>query len=693
MIHEELPQNPAPEIAQSEPTVMPTVVGGPTPGEGEVAITDTGSSFDDTLAFEISEFTGDAARANFALTDIEGGVEFSINVVEPLADLNGVFFNLADNSLISGLSAQGTDVTDSAFGSNIDSVGNAVITPESFEAGVAIGTAGIGTDDIQSTTFTLSHTSEELNLDSFLGEAFGVRLTSVGDSRNGSSKLAGTAPTEMDSPDDGNGGETSDSVIIGISTGEFSQPSDPDDNAEIELSDVNGGTSNRFEWGVAVEDSFTSILQFDGADYFGAKSSEPFKVGQIFYRNGTIEGDTGFDGEFGFAVELDIDGLEADPAPFEFAFDILNTPNETGDPVEDADRLRFVTSGLSPQTFEFDGKTYTLELLGFSQDGGESFEEGFDSPEEGFDIASLYGKLIQVSGGDGDDDGGGGTDFSSLFVSLSSEITISLQSANAVFIGGDGSGEGAVAGSAFLSRTQLSTFWSLRTSTTIGFLNEEFTQLPEGDADLDDIDDSGEVAVGSEGDDNISGSQDSDAIVCGDGDDQVDGDGGNDHLLGQEGDDSVEGNEGNDLMNGNQGNDMVMGGDGDDIARGGQGNDMVMGGEGNDQIFGDYGDDVLIGGGGSDNFVLRTQTDINLQAALSLDFITDFEFGVDRIAIDSETSLKYEVGDFNGDGADDVGIQLEAGFLIGVVLNTTDMAAVQESVDTVPEGDFLLSAS
>ncbi len=354
---------------------------------------------------------------------------------------------------------------------------------------------------------------------------------------------------------------------------------------------------------------------------------------------------------------------------------------------------------MSPQTFEFDGKTYTLELLGFSQDGGESFEEGFDSPEEGFDIASLYGKLIQVSGGDGDDDddggvgGGGGADLSSLFVSLSSEITISLQSASATFIGGDGSGEGAIAGSAFLSRTQLSTFWSLRTSTTLGFLNEELTQLPEGDSDLDDIDDSGEVAVGSEGDDNISGSQDSDAIVCGDGDDQVDGDGGNDHLLGQEGDDSVEGNEGNDLMNGNQGNDRVMGGDGDDIARGGQGNDMVMGGDGNDQLFGDYGDDVLIGGGGSDNFVLRTQTDINLQAALSLDFITDFEFGVDRIALDSETSLKYEVGDFNGDGAEDVGIQLEAGFLIGVVLNTTDMEAVQASVDTVPAGDFLLSAS
>jgi Ca2+-binding RTX toxin-like protein len=492
-------------------------------------------------------------------------------------------------------------------------------------------------------------------------------------------------------------------AIIGVSSGEFDDPEDPEEDAVFEIVGANGGTDNRFEWGEAVEDSFASLLQFDGADFFGAKPQEEFKIGQIFYRNGTIESGTGFNGEFGFSIDLDIEGLEEDPAPFDFFFDILNTPNDSGDPVEDADRLRFVTSGLSPQTFEFDGNTYTLELLGFSQDGGDSFEDGFDSPEEGFDIASLYGKLIQVSSGDDDDDddddddgngGGGGSDpTGSLFVSLETNIFISLQAAGAEFIGGDSDGEGAIAGSTFLSKTQLNTFWSRRTSTTLAFINDDLNQLPEGEVDLDDVEDGGEVAVGSDGDDDISGTEDGDAIVSGDGDDHVNGEGGNDHMLGQEGDDSVEGSEGNDLMNGNQGNDMVMGGDGDDITRGGQGNDMVMGGEGNDNLFGDYGDDILMGGGGNDNFVLRTQTDVNLQAALSLDFIADFEFGVDRIGLDSEVSLTYEVGDFNGDGVNDVGIQLEAGFLIGAVLNTEDMDAVKESVDTVPEGDFLLGAS
>jgi hypothetical protein len=60
-------------------------------------------------------------------------------------------------------------------------------------------------DDIQSTSFTLSHDTQELSLNNFLAQDFAVRLTSVGEidgSRADSVKIGGTAPDAPTSVDD-----------------------------------------------------------------------------------------------------------------------------------------------------------------------------------------------------------------------------------------------------------------------------------------------------------------------------------------------------------------------------------------------------------------------------------------------------------------------------------------------------------
>lgn len=57
------------------------------------------------------------------------------------------------------------------------------MNPKSFNGGVAIGTAGIGKDDISSTSFTLT-ADGVITL-----KTLGARLQSVGPSRSGSSKL------------------------------------------------------------------------------------------------------------------------------------------------------------------------------------------------------------------------------------------------------------------------------------------------------------------------------------------------------------------------------------------------------------------------------------------------------------------------------------------------------------------------
>jgi hypothetical protein len=78
-------------------------------------------------------------------------------------------------------------------GSNLNGGGS----PCFCDIGIEIGSPGIGKDDIQSVTFTLSHDSESLDISLFEDQDFGVRATSVGDaggSRNRSSKLIGVVP-------------------------------------------------------------------------------------------------------------------------------------------------------------------------------------------------------------------------------------------------------------------------------------------------------------------------------------------------------------------------------------------------------------------------------------------------------------------------------------------------------------------
>jgi Ca2+-binding RTX toxin-like protein len=517
-------------------------------------------------------------------------------------------------------------------------------------------------------------------------------------------------PTDDDTMGGGSGDDTmgggsgDDTVIVGVSTGTFFEPPDITSESVINLTSVNGGTDNRFQWGVGVPGSFPSVLQFDGGDLFGAKSNQPFKIGQIFYQNGTINLPSGFDGEFAFSVNLDIDGVENDPDPFVYFFDILNTDNTTGDPVEDADVLRFSGSGLTPQTFELDDKTYTLQLLGFSQDGGSTFANGFDSPEEGFDIANLYGRLIQVSDGDdddddddngnpggGDDDGGnnGGVSASaSYFVNLDINVVVNLQVAGAIFIQGT---NGAVAGSvAFQNALQFNLIWQIGVSAAISFSSTSTFNLEDAGITTIDLDAANITdVIGSDGDDSVTGTDTNNAIDGGDGDDDISGDDGNDVLVGGFGADSLDGGVGTDCVYGNEGDDTISGGSGNDLVRGGKGNDFVDGGDGEDVISGESGFDILTGGGGQDTFILQVTFDAN-EATFSTDFITDFTFGEDLICLNANVVVTFEVGDFNVDGTDDVGIKLDNGSFIGFVLGTSNVSQVQQAAGIIPDGDFAI---
>lgn len=155
-----------------------------------------------TIDLVTTPFTGTDTAVRIAMTEDGGDILFTVTVEQGLADLRGVYLNLADDSLLDPdlLEVEGEFVTDRQFlsdgvidlgqGSNLHGGGS----PCPCDIGVELGTPGIGKDDILSTSFVLSHESVDLALFHFSEQLLGVRVTSVGpdpDSRGGSAKLGG----------------------------------------------------------------------------------------------------------------------------------------------------------------------------------------------------------------------------------------------------------------------------------------------------------------------------------------------------------------------------------------------------------------------------------------------------------------------------------------------------------------------
>ncbi|MFZ8340978.1 hypothetical protein ACO1LU_14445, partial [Staphylococcus aureus] len=83
------------------------------------------------------------------------------------------------------------------------------------------------------------------------------------------------------------------------------------------------------------------------------------------------------------------------------------------------------------------------------------------------------------------------------------------------------------------------------------------------------------------------------------------------------------------------------GGNGNDFLYGEDGNDTLDGGNGSDTIRGGQGDDVLTGGTDSatDYFVFTNANNATSSAQLNFgnDIITDFQHGIDKIALEGGT--------------------------------------------------------
>lgn len=153
------------------------------------------------------------------ITEADGALKFSVTQEGGIiGDLRGLFFDLntlADGALAKTLSiseqtassllkAGDDSIKDLGNGANM----NGLVSSNGdggFDAGIVIGTAGLGSDDIRSFGFTLKSSSRSLTLDDFANVDFGVRLTSVGNvsgARADSSKLLETTGFAVDAVND-----------------------------------------------------------------------------------------------------------------------------------------------------------------------------------------------------------------------------------------------------------------------------------------------------------------------------------------------------------------------------------------------------------------------------------------------------------------------------------------------------------
>jgi hypothetical protein len=78
---------------------------------------------------------------------------------------------------------------------------------------------------------------------------------------------------------------------------------------------------------------------------------------------------------------------------FNYNFNLTVTPNPTGDPILDGDFLTF-PNGVPTTTFNVGGDEFTLELVGFSRDNGQTIIEAFSLPEGQSTSALLYARII-----------------------------------------------------------------------------------------------------------------------------------------------------------------------------------------------------------------------------------------------------------------------------------------------------------
>ena len=437
-----------------------------------------------------------------------------------------------------------------------------------------------------------------------------------------------------------------------------------------------GAAGNKISLGTP---EFASFVQFDGTN-FSTGTDSNFTLGKLTYQNGETDGGSEPKGDIPLNIALSVTQPESNTQTFKFVVKNQVTVNSTRNAVLDGDRLLFSGAGLSKDRIKVAGVEYTLDLFGFTSDGGKSTVGQFDSPEGTTATATLLGKIIPVTifTGLGEGSKGLGNKFGETWNGFKNTIA--------------DAGNGILRGGVYLLQEASRTIRSAsqvnpptNTGTTFQITQSIMAENPGG-------------VQGSDNNEKILGSPVADVVFAARGADTIEGAVGNDYLRGGKGSDRILGDDGNDILNGNEGDDFISGSAGNDLVRGGQNNDEIFGNDGDDILIGEKGTDRLTGGSGTDVFILRTDTGIEETNPATADWLLDFNAGEgDLIGINGGVPidiLTFTPTDVNLDGIADTIIQYtETNEIFGVYTNifgvviNTQPDIVKNALFTIPLND------
>ncbi|GAB4289339.1 MAG: hypothetical protein Fur0025_23740 [Oscillatoriaceae cyanobacterium] len=444
-----------------------------------------------------------------------------------------------------------------------------------------------------------------------------------------------------------------------------------------------GNGSNKLSLGTPGNSE--SFVTFDGNNFLTGENIL-FPIGEMTYQNGQTVSGTGPFGDFPLNIELSLTKPLEYEQYFTFLLNNQVTDNTTGDPVLDGDRLLF-SEQVSRERFTYQGKEYTVDLFGFSKDGGQNVVGQFDSPEDSTATADLYAKIVPVSFF------GLATSVAELGDDFGNNVRETVDGIKNTY---NDAVNGILRGLYFiLPSNSPRPRMALNDGDTQAVASGGFQMT----ADLMAENPGG--VIGSENNDQIIGSEVTDVVFASGGADNVDGGMSNDYLRGGKDNDRLLGGDSNDILNGNEGDDFISGGPGNDLVRGGQGNDEIFGDDGNDILIAERGTDILTGGTGADIFILRSDTGEEETNSATADWILDFNPNEgDRIGINEGIPtdiLTLTPADVNQDGTADTIIQYTENNdiiglytnIFGVAINTTP-EIVQTALFTLPLNDSIM---
>jgi Ca2+-binding RTX toxin-like protein len=481
----------------------------------------------------------------------DGKLNFKIDVADvgtnaadkaDIADLRGLFFTVADESLLAGLSVTGQHVAEKVISANsVTKVNNDVTMSGEvgkqygpFDVGIEFGSQGMSKDDIQHTEFTLS-SSKALTLDLVLQQNFGVRMTSVslnGQGREESLKLGATAPSlpthetpGSEDPTDGDPGTEppgtddpgseepgTEDPGDGVPGGEEPSPEEPSEQPVpgisyddlIEAGDgndtIHGGLGNDEMQGEGGDDLIVGG-QDNGTLTWGGGLS--VTIGDNLYGN---DGNDTFVFSKGDGVDLIWD--------FQPGKDVIKLAGYNQSDITGVMMVGAVANRITT------GDHQKIALI-FDKTGDAIIFNDFPAPSSG-DIA------IQFADGS----------------TMSSARLLELAKARPV---------------------------------VSGPLEHPVVASPTAGGSAKSLD--------------LYGSNDQDTLI---------GAAGDDRLYGNEGINGLNGHEGNDQIFGGNVRDIMLGEEGDDVSYGNGGDDLIIGGSGSDKLYGAGGVDVIYGDSGGD---------------------------------------------------------------------------------------------